>query len=928
MVWTILMRRQGMATGVCAALFLLAVAMPPAVAQTPTAAQIEAYKSLTPEQQRQVLDQLSRSGISLPQSTSTQSTTSPTAMPNEGAIPVDLPLPEVAAPELEPRLKAGDTLLLDVTEKVETPSPLLPTPVAAAPEVNRTFDEFRSRILEGNPYQLDRTGQLVLPGPLRVALAGLTAEEAGQRLNSDPQLQSMTFWVQLLPVEPVLKPFGYDLFTNVPTTFAPATDIPVPSDYVVGPGDTIELQLIGENGGWYTLVVGRDGVVDLPQLGPVAIAGMRFDAAKALLEQRIADQMIGMRASVSMGALRSIQVFVLGEAVRPGSFTISGLSTVTNALFTSGGVKPIGSLRDIQIKRNGTVLQHLDLYDLLLRGDTRNDARLLPGDVIFIPPVGTTVAASGEVRRPAIYELKGGETASDLIRLAGGLTPEADRGTARVERIDASGNRTFISLDLETPQGAGTQLKSGDAIQIDAIRGSLEGAVRLVGQVHRSGGVQYRPGMRLTDLVGSPDELMPLADTHYVLVRRESGPNRRVSVISADLEAAFAAPGSEANIALQARDTVYVFDLSRSRKRVVLPIVAELDRQSSGSEPQQVVSVAGRVKVPGDYPLEPGMRVSDLLRAGGGLDQAAYSQEAELTRYQVATGGRRESVLLTVRLDEVLAGVPTANFALQPFDHLVIKEMPEWSEQETMQILGEVRFPGEYPIRRGESLRSVVERAGGLTDLAFTEGSVFTRLDLKDREQRQLDVLAERMQRDLAALSLQQAQSGDSAATQAVSAGQQLLADLKSTKAVGRLVIDLGKSLSAEPGSAYDLKVRSGDQLLIPRIAQEVTVIGEVQNSTSHLHRAGLTRDDYVKLSGGVTPRADVDRTFIIRADGSVAAGETGHWFSRGAPKEIHPGDTIVVPLDAERMKPLTLWTSVTQILYNIAVAVAAVNSF
>jgi protein involved in polysaccharide export with SLBB domain len=291
------------------------------------------------------------------------------------------------------------------------------------------------------------------------------------------------------------------------------------------------------------------------------------------------------------------------------------------------------------------------------------------------------------------------------------------------------------------------------------------------------------PACALTDLVGSLDELQALADTHYVLIRRESGPNRTVSVVSADLAAAFANPASDANILLQARDTVYVFDLARSRERVTIPIIAELERQSSDTQPQQIVTVAGRVKIAGEYPLEPGMTVSDLLRAAGGLDQAAYPKEAELTRYHIANGARRESLQVNINLEELAAGIATADVPLQPFDHLVIKEMPEWSEQESMAILGEVRFPGEYPIRRGETLRSVIQRAGGLTDLAFKEGSVFTREDLKEREQRQMEVLAERLQRDLAALSLQQAQSGEAGAAQAISAGQQLLADLKSTEA-------------------------------------------------------------------------------------------------------------------------------------------------
>jgi polysaccharide biosynthesis/export protein len=908
---------------------LLALLAGTSAAMAQTQQQMEIFQSLTPEQQQQVLNQLGRSGAPLAQPVAVAPGTAPAGALKEGNVAVNVPLPEATPDSLVPRLKAGDTLLLDVGQQVTTQILLEPThtPMPEVP-IDRGFDEFRKRVLGGNPYRLDRTGTLVLPGPIRVPLAGLTAEEAAQRLNSDPQLASMTFWVQLLPVEPELKPFGYDLFTNVPTTFAPATDIPVPADYVVGPGDTIQLQLIGEGGGWYTLVVGREGEVNLPNLGPVAIAGMRFNEAKTLLEQRIGEQTIGMRANVSMGPLRSIQIFVLGEAVRPGSFTVSGLSTITNALFASGGVKPIGTLRNIELKRNGRIVGRLDLYDLLLNGDTKDDLRLLPGDAIFIPPVGTTVGATGEVRRPAIYELRDGETAADLIRLAGGLTAEADARTARIERIDAGRNRTFITLDLESPRDAALQLRSGDFVQVDPIRESLEGAVRVTGYVHRPGGVQYRPGMRLTDVIRSLDELKPLADTHYVLIRRETGPNRQVSVASADLAEAFANPASAANVALQARDTVYVFEMARSRDRVVAPIIAELDRQSIGGEPDKVVTVAGRVKIPGDYPLEPGMTISDLVRAGGGLDQAAYPREAELTRYQVSAGERRESVLLKVSLEDVAAGNPAANVVLQPFDHLVVKEMPQWSEQETMLIMGEVRFPGEYPIRRGETLRSVIERAGGLTDLAFKDGSVFTRVDLKEREQRQLEVLTERMQRDLAALSLQQAQSGDAGAAQAVTAGQQLLSDLKSTQAVGRLVIDLDQSLTAAPGTPYDIVVKNGDQLVIPRISQEVTVIGEVQNSTSHLYRADLNRDDYVRLSGGVTLRADANRTFIIRADGSVAAGETGRWFSRGAPKDIRQGDTIVVPLDAERVKPLTTWTAVTTILYNIAVAVAAVNSF
>lgn len=733
----------------------------------------------------------------------------------------------------------------------------------------------------------------------------------------------------LIPEADDLRPFGYDLFTNVPTTFAPATDIPVPAEYVLGPGDTVEVQLIGERGGRYTLTVNRDGRLDFPNLGPIAVSGMKFPAAKEMLERRVEEQMIGMRASVSMGPLRSIRIFVLGEAERPGSYTVSGLSTITNALFASGGVKPVGSLRDIQLKRNGQTVARLDLYDLLLEGDTSGDVRLLPGDVIFIPPVGITVGVGGEVRRPAIYEVKEGAKASDLLYLTGGLTPHADPRTARLNRVDNRRNRTIVDVDLTTANGRATRLQSGDIIRIQPIRDSLEGAVQLSGNVHRERLEQYRPGMRLTDLVQSLDELRPLTDKNYVLIRRETGPDRRVSVVSADLAAAFAEPTSAANVALQPRDQVFIFDLAQSREDVIKPIMEELQRQAGFGDQLKSVSVGGRVKVPGQYPLEPGMTVKDLLRAGGGLDQAAYQGTAEIARYQVVDGAQRQTAVIDLDLARIIAGDPAADLPLQPYDHLVVKEVQDWREQESITITGEVRFPGTYPIRPGERLASVIERAGGLTPLAFPEGSVFTRVSVKQREQRQLEEMAQRLKRELAALALQQSQAdGKADSTNALAAGQGLLADLQATEAMGRLVIRLDEVMHAAPGSENDVIALNGDQLFIPREPQSVTVIGEVQGGTSHLYQAGLSKDDYIARSGGFTQRADKRRVYVIRANGEVVTGGGSAWFRSGSAQEIHPGDTVVVPLNAQQMRPLTMWTSVTQILFNLAVAVAAVNSF
>ena len=320
-----------------------------------------------------------------------------------------------------------------------------------------------------------------------IPLAGLTEAQATERLIRDPVLRDFDVKLTLLPLEKLdaeaLKPFGYDLFAGVPSTFAPVTDVPVPSEYVVGPGDRLEVQLIGNTRGRHSLVVNRDGRVNFPELGPITVSGLRFEQAKARIEARVNEQMIGTTAVVSIGDLRSIRVFVLGEAERPGSYTVSGLATITNALFASGGVKPIGSLRNIQLKRNGRLVQRLDLYDLLLNGDTSADVRLLPGDVIFIPPAGGTVGVTGEIRRPAIYELRGESTASDLLHLGGGLArggPRAHphRAHRRASRPGGGGREPDQSGRAGHPPAL--QRPDGDSGRA----AHVHDPVRLRGQVH------------------------------------------------------------------------------------------------------------------------------------------------------------------------------------------------------------------------------------------------------------------------------------------------------------------------------------------------------------------------------------------------------------------------------------------------------------
>ena len=783
-----------------------------------------------------------------------------------------------------------------------------------------------------NPYQLSRDGVLTLPGFPGIALLGLTEDQASLRLQNEPAFHSIEIRLTRLPLKKTgvqgLKPFGYDLFSRPASTFAPVTNVPVPADYVVGAGDEFEVQLYGNQNRVLRLTVGRDGRINFPELGPISVGGQLFSSVKSAIEARVERQMIGVRASVSMGDTRSIRVFVVGEAKRVGSYVISGLGTITSALFAAGGVKPIGSLRNIQLKRQGTVVRTLDLYDLLIRGDTSDDTKLQPGDVIFVPPVGTTVSVDGEVRRPAIYETKRESTVADLIQLAGGMTPEADISMATLVRIDESQRRIALRINPAALGAQSEMLRNGDLVSIPRLRPTLDSGVYVQGHVFTEGVFAYRTGMRLSDVVHSIDELKPNADIHYVLIRRELPPDRRVAVLSADLGQAVTSPGSAADMALMPRDRITVFDLVSGRDRIIKPLMDELRTQSNMGRPTETVRIDGRVKVPGEYPLEPNMTVADLVRAGGGLSDEAYGTEAELTRYEVVGGEARRTQLINVNVAAALGAGSAANIKLQPFDDLSIKEVPEWHSQEMVTLTGEVRFPGRYAVRRGETLQSVIARAGGLTDFAFPEGSIFTREELKRREQQQIDLLADRMQRDLAVLALQATAANQGGGAAALSVGQSLLSQLRSTKAVGRLVIDLPRAMRMRSGSVSDVILRNGDELIVPRFQQEVTVIGEVQNSTSHLFSPGLARDDYISLSGGMTNRADRSKIYVVRANGSVLANSGSRWFQIGSQAQIKPGDTVVVPLDAERMPALPFWQAVTSIIYNVAIAAAAVHSF
>lgn len=894
--------------------------------QTPTPEQLRMLRQLPESQRRELMRSM---GI---QDTSGADTAL--------EFPETVRPPEIMddEPVGPPRLKAEDTIIVRLElPKAEEPGQELGRPVDR--ELERLVEEAYRRNpqlkeVEGAAtYVIDRDGRIHFPGIASMALAGLTESEAARRIEAEPSLRIFEATVTLLPLErfgaEALEPFGYFLFKGAPVTFAPATDVPVPPDYVIGPGDQVRVQLFGSENSTHVLVVNRDGSLNFPQLGPVVVTGMGFQEMREVLQRRVSEQMIGVTASISMGELRSIRVFVLGDVTRPGSFTVSGLSTMTNALFVSGGVTPVGSLRNVQLKRNGELVQRIDLYDFLLSGDSRNDARLMPNDVLFVPPRGPTVAVAGEVQRPAIYELSGERTLAEVLRLAGGLTPTAFAGAVRLERVDPSGGRSVQTLDIGTEAGRGAPVRGGDIVSVGPVLDLLTDHVSLAGHVQRPGAFEWRRGMRLSDLIGSVNQLKPDADRHYVLIRRQPDLSGSVEVLSADLAAALSNPRGPADPVLQNLDHVIVFDLATGRAAVMEPLLKQLRRQAVFGSPAREVTIGGMVRAAGTYPLEVGMRVSDLIRAGASLTDSAYGLSAELTRYDVRDGTRRVVDLVQVDLAAVLSGDPGADLVLQPFDFLNIQQVSEWRRQGSIELKGEVRFPGLYPIEAGERLSNVIARAGGLTSHAFIEGSIFLREDLRRRERDQIERLINRLEADLASLAMQ---AGRAAAVQGGSVdqsfgvGQALLSQLRRAEPMGRLVIDLRAALKND--ASHDVVLKDGDQLLIPERSQEVMVLGEVQHATAHIYVPGLSRNDFIAASGGLTANADGGRIYIVRANGAVVAGQGRNaWFRQSDGMEIRPGDTIVVPMNIDRIPALAMWQSVTSILFNLAVAVAAVGS-
>ena len=678
--------------------------------------------------------------------------------------------------------------------------------------------------------------------------------------------------------------FGSELFRGPASRFAPNATGPVDANYRLGPGDRLVLILTGDVEVAHDLPVTREGFIVIPQVGQVFVNNLTLGDLENVLYGRLGRVYSGVRRgggstrfSVSVANLRSLQVFVVGDVDQPGSYRISSAGTAFSALFAAGGPTRNGSFRRIEIRRGGKIVDSLDVYDYLLRGDATHDVRLETGDVVFVAPHGPRVRVSGEVIRPATYEARAGESVADVLKMTGGFTELADQRRVLVERVLPPGQRTAEGRDrtvLEVSMaGAATaRTEAGDVIRAGAISDRVRGRVMVRGNVWAPGSIAVGAGMKLSDALRKAGGPKPDSYLGRVLISRLRSDSTRVQLRAALRDTTGAAID---DLPLQDDDEVRVFSLTEFR-------------------PLRFVSIAGAVRKGGRFPYREGMTVRDLVLLGGGLDQSAFLNEAEVARLPENRQGGVTATTVRIPLDSSYLfertpdgryigppGIPAPagpgpDVPLQAYDYVLILRQPEWSLQRAVWVTGEVKFPGRYTLKsQGERLSDVVARAGGLTALAYPEGAAFTRA------------------RD----------------------------------SVGRVGIDLPRALR-DREFRDNMVLQDGDSLAVPQLNPVVIVRGEVNAPTAVAYRPGEGIAYYVKSAGGAKRTGDARGAFVTQANGHVEA-TTKRWllFPDGQPVPM-PGAVVSVPLkdlteETETTQRLTAWLGILTSIATLAVVVS-----
>lgn len=689
---------------------------------------------------------------------------------------------------------------------------------------------------------------------------------------------------QLLPI------YGTSLFSRVPSTFSPNDLAPVTPDYVIGPDDQLRIRIWGPINYSGNLRVDRSGNIFIPEVGAVHVAGLQFSALDQHLREAVSRIYRNFDLSVDIGQIRAMQVYVTGQARRPGAYTVSSLSTLVNALFASGGPSSQGSLRHILVKRNGETVADFDLYALLIHGDKSKDIHLLPEDVIYIPPAGPQVAIAGTVRNPAIYELRGSETIGDAIEMAGQTSAMASSTQISLERVAEHQLRQAMQFPFNAT-GLAYPLSDGDILRIYPILPAYQKTVTLRGNVANPGRFAWTEGMHLSDLIPDRDSL-------------------------------------------QSRDYWW----KRSRLGLSVPTFEPTDRPRNSQETEvgQHGSIASQVE--------------ERQTSGPGTTTEQRRTRVELSTPEInwdyAVIERTDPETLRTSLISfdlgklVINHDASQNLGLQPGDVITVFSQadirgPLEEQTKYVDLEGEFLHSGVYSVQPGETLRDLVRRAGGLTSKAYLYGSEFTRESTRILQQQRIDDYVQTVrieaQRGTQALAISGSVSGSSSGDVAASqvAAQDLVARLSQIRATGRIVLQF-RPENADIDQIPAISLENGDKFIVPAAPSTINVVGAVYDQNSFLFQRGRTVERYLRMAGGPNRNADRAHAFVIRADGSVVSrsGEKtmALWSSSFNKMELYPGDTIVVPDKTLRPTALRSVVEWSQVFSQLALGAAAIN--
>ena len=762
-----------------------------------------------------------------------------------------------------------------------------------------------------------------------------------------------------------LPVFGRDLFQNVPSTFAPGDQLAVTPDYVLGPGDEVLLRMWGPETFNSELTVDRSGAIYIPKVGSVHVAGLRFDELQQQVTSAVKRVYRNFNLTVNLGRLRSIQVYLVGEARRPGAYTISSLSTVLNALFASGGPGVRGSMRHIQIRRGSTVLPEFDLYDLVLRGEKSKDVRLESGDTIFIPAVGPQVALGGSVRHPALYELKAGNTLQEVLDLAGGLSAVGTASSFTLDRIGTDATRHTVTVALDAA-GKAMALQDGDVIYAGHISPGYEKTVTIRGNLANPGRFAWHPGMRLNEII--PDR-MSLLTNNYWRERNRLGvpvPLFEPQPVARQQDQQYDRQRSTQNSARQQQGSATVENYLYDPVNTADPGMGPRNQAASAStrptlrpndEAADSVELLGPA-IGGLTALQdPNQQVVSGNTTGSAQTptqrtpprQQSPVDAAPVNRIQLAAPEINWGYAVIERLDaDTLKSslVPfhlgrlvqehdaAQNLELQPGDVVTIlsqKDVPVSLDAQTkyIRLEGEFVSPGVYSAQPGETLESLVGRAGGFTPRAYLYGSSFLRESARVFQQQRLDEYISHLSLDMERALAVRAVSSASGVLDPTSLAEQrnLISQLRQMRATGRVVLAFQPD-SAGVGTVPPLTLENGDVFRVPSVPGTISVIGAVFGQNVFLYNPKSKMQDYLSLAGRPNRIADKKSAFIIRADGSVFSRiQANSVFSNKFDSaHINPGDSIVIPEKLIRPTALRQLIDFSQILSSFGLAAAAIN--